>query len=58
MNMTGVFAGAFITNLLGKSTDSGTLGPDLAILAIPVAIAIVLQLVMLKPKFADKTDDN
>jgi MFS transporter, ACS family, D-galactonate transporter len=58
MNMTGVFAGAFITDLLGKSTDSGRLGPDLAILAIPVAIAIVLQLVMLKPKFADKTDDN
>lgn len=58
MNMTGVFAGAFITDLLGKSTDSGNLGPDLALLAIPVAIAIVLQLVMLKPKFANKTDDN
>jgi len=58
MNMTGVFAGAQITGILGKSTDSGSLGPDLALLAIPVAIAIVLQLVMLKPKFADKTDDN
>lgn len=58
MNMTGVFAGAFITDLLGKSTDSGNLGPDLALLAIPVTIAIVLQLVLLKPKFANKTDDN
>ena len=58
MNMTGVFAGAQITGILGKSTDSGSLGPDLALLAIPVAIAIVLQLVILKPKFADKTNDN
>jgi MFS transporter, ACS family, D-galactonate transporter len=58
MNMVGVFAGAQITGILGKSTDSGRLGPDLALLAIPVAIAIVFQLVMLKPKFADKTDDN
>lgn len=56
MNMTGVFAGAFITDLLGKSTDSGNLGHDLALLAIPVALAVVLQLTMLKPKFANKTD--
>ncbi len=58
MNMTGVLAGAQITGHLGKSTDSGSLGPDLALLAIPVAMAIVFQLVMLKPKFADKTEDN
>lgn len=57
MNMTGVFAGAFITNLLGKSTESGDLGRDLAMLAIPVAIAIVLLLFTLKPKFADKFAD-
>lgn len=57
MNMTGVFAGAFITNLLGKSTDSGNLGRDLAMLAIPVAVAIVLLLTTLKPKFADKMAD-
>ncbi len=57
MNMTGVFAGAFITSLLGKSTDAGTLGHDLALLAIPVAFAIALQLLTLKPKFADMTDD-
>ena len=56
MNMTGVLAGAQITGILGKSTDSGSLGPDLALLAIPVAIAIVLQLVLLRPKFADKTE--
>lgn len=57
MNMTGVFAGAFITNLLGKSTDSGNLGRDLAMLAIPVAVAIALLLLTLKPKFADRQAD-
>lgn len=57
MNMTGVFAGAFITNLLGKSTDSGNLGRDLAMLAIPVAVAIALLLFTLNPKFADRQAD-
>jgi MFS family permease len=57
MNMTGVFAGAFITNLLGKSTDSGNLGRDLAMLAIPVALAIALLLITLNPKFADRQID-
>ncbi|HOY52916.1 MAG TPA: MFS transporter, partial [Prolixibacteraceae bacterium] len=57
MNMTGVFAGAFITSWLGKSTDAGNLGQDLAMLAIPVALAVVLQLATLKPVVADKTQD-
>ncbi len=57
MNMTGVFAGAFITNMLGKSTDSGHLGKDMAMLAIPVAIAVILQLMTLRPAVANKTDD-
>jgi MFS family permease len=57
MNMTGVFAGAQITAWLGKSTDAGSLGPDLALLAIPVAIAMALQLITLKPKYADKLAD-
>lgn len=57
MNMTGVFAGAFITDLLGKSTDSGNLGHDLAMLAIPVTLAVALLLTTLKPKFADRTVD-
>lgn len=50
MNMTGVFAGAFITNLLGKSTDAGNLGHDFAKLAILVVIALTVQLYFLKPK--------
>lgn len=57
MNMTGVFAGAFITDLLGKSTDSGHLGRDLALLAIPVTLAIALLLTTMKPKFADKRSE-
>ncbi len=57
MNMTGVFAGALITDLLGKSTDSGQLGYDLALLALPVSLAVILMLATLKPKVADKARD-
>ena len=57
MNMTGVFAGAFITQWLGKSTDAGNLGRDMALLAIPVIAAIILLFVTLKPEAADKTAD-
>ncbi len=57
MNLTGVFAGAAVTEFLGKSTDSGNLGHDMALLAIPVAAAVLLQLTMLRPKFADKIED-
>ena len=56
MNLTGVFAGAMVTELLGKSTDSGHLGRDMAFLAIPVALAVILQLLMLKPEFTDKKE--
>ncbi|MCD7938413.1 MAG: MFS transporter [Tannerellaceae bacterium] len=50
MNMTGVFAGAFITNILGKSTDAGHLGADFAMLAILVFVALLIQLIFLRPK--------
>lgn len=50
MNMTGVFAGAFITDLLGKSTDEGNLGNDFAMLAIIVFVALCVQLFFLRPK--------
>ena len=53
MNMVGVFAGAFITDLLGKSTDGGSLGKDFAMLAGIVAVALVIQLFFLKPKAVD-----
>jgi hypothetical protein len=57
MNMAGISCGALITIILGKSTDAGSLGHDVALLAIPVVMAIILQLAILKPKFADKTED-
>ena len=57
MNMAGISCGAVITIILGKSTDAGSLGHDVALLAIPVVMAIILQLTVLKPKFADKTED-
>jgi len=53
MNMTGVFAGAFITDLLGKSTDAGTLGKDFAMLALVVAVVLIIQLSFLRPKVND-----
>lgn len=56
MNMTGVFAGAFITDVLGKSTDSGSLGKDFAMLSVIVFIALVIQLYFLRPKFNDFED--
>ena len=49
MNMIGVFAGALVTRLMGSWKDSGNLGAGLAWLAVPVLIALVLQLLVLKP---------
>lgn len=53
MNMTGVFAGAMITKVLGKWTDQGNLGLGFALLAGGVALALILQLAVLRP-----TTDN
>lgn len=56
MNMTGVFAGAFVTKLLGESTDAGNLGHDFAMLAGLVAVALIVQIVFLRPKVANMED--
>ena len=56
MNMVGVFAGAFITNLLGKSSDEGNLGKSFAMLAAIVALALFIQLFFLRPKTQDFTE--
>lgn len=53
MNMVGVFAGAFITDLLGKSTDKGNLGQSFALLAGVVLVALIVQISFLRPKFND-----
>lgn len=50
MNMTGVFAGAFITEMLGVWTDGGNLGLGFAALGGIVLLAVVMQLVFLRPK--------
>jgi MFS transporter, ACS family, D-galactonate transporter len=57
MNMAGVFSGALITSWLGRSSDSGNLGRDMALLAIPVAAALILLLSTLNPKYSDKLED-
>lgn len=56
MNMTGVFFGAFITDLLGKSSDEGNLGKDFAMLAGIVVIALAVQLYFLRPRHNDFVD--
>ena len=57
LNMTGVSAGAVITDFLGRSTDAGNLGHDFAMLAGVVLIALVVQLIFLRPKVDNKLDD-
>ena len=50
MNMIGVFAGAFITDLLGQWSDGGDLGLGFSMLAIVVAAALCAQLTSCAPK--------
>ena len=57
MNLAGISAGAVITGMLGKSADAGNMRHDFAMLSIIVVVAIVLQLVVLKPKTVNKTED-
>ena len=57
MNLTGIAAGAVITEFLGKSADAGNMGRDFAILGVFVLVAIILQLTILKPQCINKTED-
>ena len=50
MNMIGVFAGAAVTELLGKWSDNGSLGQGFAMLSVIVVAAVFLQLYFLHPK--------
>ena len=56
MNMVGVFAGAFITDLLGKSSDAGNLGKSFAMLGGVVLIALIIQISFLRPKVDNYVD--
>ena len=53
MNMTGVFFGALITQVLGRWADNGNLGLGFALMATALGIALLLQLTVLRP-----TTDN
>lgn len=49
MNMTGVFAGALVTQVLGRWSDGGELGLGFALLGGIVALAVILQFACLRP---------
>lgn len=52
-NLAEVFAGAFITDWLDKSTDAGNLGRDFAFLGIIIIVAMFMQLYFLRPTHND-----
>jgi ACS family D-galactonate transporter-like MFS transporter len=53
MNLTGIFSGALITDLLGKFSDEGNLSVSFAWLAAIVIIVLLIQLFFLRPKTID-----
>jgi MFS family permease len=57
LNMAGIFAGAFITDILGKSTDAGNLGESFALLGGVVLLAIIVQVSFLRPKVDNYEDE-
>jgi len=50
MNMTGVFAGAIVTKVLGNWAENGNLGAGFALMAGVLILALALQLLVLRPK--------
>lgn len=50
MNMTGVFAGALVTKVLGNWAEDGNLGLGFAMMAAVLILALLLQLTVLRPK--------
>ena len=57
MNLAGISAGAVITNELGKALDAGHMNTVFVVMMGAVALAIILQLTVLKPKTVDMTDE-
>jgi len=53
MNMIGVFAGALVTQVLGKLKDEGSLDSGFIFLGLIVLVALAIQLLVLRP-----TTDN
>lgn len=56
MNMSGVIAGGYITQALGKSQDTNNLGSDFATMAVAIAIVVIIQLLLLRPQTDNMTD--
>ena len=54
MNMIGVFAGAMVTQLLGKLKDAGHLDSGFVYLGLIVLIALAIQLLVLRPETDNK----
>ncbi|MDT4885447.1 hypothetical protein FQZ97_1216810 [compost metagenome] len=53
LNMAGVFAGALVTQVLGRFKDEGHFGTGFSMLTVIVAAALILQLMVLRPKVID-----
>ena len=47
---------AIITKLLGESTDAGNLGHDFAMMASLVFVALVVEVIFLRPRTVNMTD--
>jgi MFS family permease len=56
MNMTGVFVGAIITRVLGSWAKGGNLGTGFAMMGAVLALAVILQLTLLRPAAQNATD--
>ena len=55
MNMSGLFIGALATNVLGSLAEHGRMGAGFACMAGALALAVVLQLSVLKPRTLNMT---
>ncbi len=56
LNLAGITAGAFITNIFGKSIDAGNPVKNFIYLAGVLVLALFIQLMYLKPKVKDFTE--
>lgn len=58
MNLVGIAAGALITTELGKAMDLGYKDLIFYLMIATVALAVIFQLLVLKPKTLDMTDEQ
>ena len=58
MNMTGVFAGAVVTQVLGAWAKEGNLGLGFALMSAILIVALLLQLFVLRPKSDDMSAES